>query len=185
MDINADELFSQWNDQSNSDSGLGTNTAQLSPSSLSSAESKSIWKQIFSRPAKSKPVNDELKEQWSELDKDQSSSTHHRFSRPSPNVARTCPFYKKIPGKSKRCHPLSTKHESNASRHELLCGCIQFRCDRRNSGVLSLAFPLRSLRWIEQEVLRNALLQSGLSRDHPSFLSLEYSPILLDHLQFV
>lgn len=39
-----------------------------------------------------------MKEQWSTLDKEQSSN-YSRFSTSTPGVKRTCPFYKKIPGK--------------------------------------------------------------------------------------
>jgi hypothetical protein len=60
-----------------------------------------MWKQIFSKPAQTKTVDDELKAQWSELDQGQSSE-HHRFNKPAPGVKRTCPFYKKIPSKTNR-----------------------------------------------------------------------------------
>ncbi|CAF2337398.1 unnamed protein product [Rotaria sp. Silwood2] len=94
VDINEDEVFSQWNDESNS--SLSVNTTIIETSSTI-VDSKSIWKQIFSKSIKSKPINDELKQQWSELDKDQSSN-HHRFNAPAIAIKRTCPFYKKIPG---------------------------------------------------------------------------------------
>jgi adenine specific DNA methylase Mod len=73
------------------------NTTNTQPSSTIT-DSKSIWKQIFSKSIKAKPVEDELKEQWSELDKNQPSN-HYRFNKPTSGVKRTCPFYKKIPGK--------------------------------------------------------------------------------------
>jgi len=85
IDIDEEKVFSQWNDE-------------LDNSSSTIADSKSIWKQIFSKSVKSIPIDDELKEKWSELDKDQSSN-HNRFNRPTAGVKRTCPFYKKIPGK--------------------------------------------------------------------------------------
>jgi hypothetical protein len=84
IDINEEEVFSQWNEESNSSS--------------TTADSKSIWKQIFSKSVKSKPLDDELKEQWSELDKNQPSN-HYRFNGPATGIKKTCPFYKKIPGK--------------------------------------------------------------------------------------
>lgn len=87
IDINEDEVFSQWNDD-------------LNTSSSSNVDSKSIWKQIFNKPVKSKPVDDELKEQWSQLDKDQPSN-HYGYNKPANGVKRTCPFYKQIPGKIK------------------------------------------------------------------------------------
>jgi hypothetical protein len=85
IDIDEEEVFSQWNEESNS-------------SSSTLVDSKSIWKQIFSKSVKSKPIDEELKEQWAELDKDQPLN-HYRFNRPPAGVQRTCPFYKKIPGK--------------------------------------------------------------------------------------
>ncbi|CAF3345622.1 unnamed protein product [Rotaria sp. Silwood1] len=94
IDIDEEEVFSQWNDESNSSLSVNTITTQTSSTSV---DSKSIWKQIFSKSIKSKPVDDELKQQWSELDKDQSSN-YYRFNTPTAAVKRTCPFYKKIPG---------------------------------------------------------------------------------------
>ncbi|CAF0917142.1 unnamed protein product [Rotaria sordida] len=94
VDINEEEIFSQWNDESNSSLSVDTTTIQT-PSTI--FDSKSIWKQIFSKSIKAKPIDDELKEQWSELDKDQPSN-HYRFNASAAPIKRTCPFYKKIPG---------------------------------------------------------------------------------------
>lgn len=90
-----EEAFSQCSEESCSSSSSNTNITQT-PSTT--ADSKSIWKQIFSKPVKPKAINDEMKEQWSTLDKEQSSN-YSRFSTSTPGVKRTCPFYKKIPGK--------------------------------------------------------------------------------------
>ncbi|CAF1942530.1 unnamed protein product [Rotaria magnacalcarata] len=82
--INEEDVFSQWNEESSTSSSTAVN-------------SKSIWKEIFSKSVKSKPVDDELKQEWSALDKDQPSN-HYRFNAAPVGVKRTCPFYKKIPG---------------------------------------------------------------------------------------
>ncbi len=95
IDIDEDEVFSQWNDELSNSSSVSTTNIQTSSTIT---DSKSIWKQIFSKPVKSKSTDDELKGQWSELDKDQSSN-HYRFNGATAGVKRTCPFYKKIPGK--------------------------------------------------------------------------------------
>ncbi len=95
IDINEDEVFSQWNDELSNSSSVNTTTTQTSSTIV---DSKSIWKQIFSKSVKSKPIDDELKEQWSQLDKNQPSN-HYRFNGATSGVKRTCPFYKKIPGK--------------------------------------------------------------------------------------
>ncbi len=89
IDIDEEEVFSQWSSSSDS-----TTAQTLS----NNPDSKSLWKQIFSKPVQTKSVDDDLKAQWSELDKNQSSD-HYRFNKPAPGVKRTCPFYKKIPGR--------------------------------------------------------------------------------------
>ncbi|CAF0912611.1 unnamed protein product [Adineta steineri] len=95
IDIDEEELFSQWNDQLNTSSSATTTTQ----ATTKTVDSKSVWKQIFGKPVKPKPIvdDDELKEQWSQLDKEQPPS-NHRFYNPPAGVKRTCPFYKKIPG---------------------------------------------------------------------------------------
>lgn len=93
-EINEDDVFSQWNDQCDTPSPTEPAPAQKN---LTTAESKSIWKQIFSKPAKVNTDDDQLKQQWSELDKDQPTNSH-RFQSHSSQGQRTCPFYKKIPG---------------------------------------------------------------------------------------
>ncbi|CAF0996744.1 unnamed protein product [Adineta steineri] len=95
IDIDEEELFSQWNDQLNT-SASATTTTQATTKTV---DSKSVWKQIFGKPVKPKPIVDdeELKEQWSQLDKEQPPG-NHRFYNPPAGVKRTCPFYKKIPG---------------------------------------------------------------------------------------
>ena len=96
IDIDEEEVFSQWNEELNNSSSVNTTNTQASSALV---DNKSVWKQIFNKPVKAKPVDDELKEQWSELDKDQSSN-HYRFNRSTNwRTKRTCPFYKKIPGK--------------------------------------------------------------------------------------
>lgn len=93
MDINEDEIFSQWKNETNSLT-TDSSAAQTSPNNI---DSKSIWKQIFSKPVKEKSMDDDLKSQWTELDKDPSSD-HNRYNKLPSGVKRTCPFYKKIPG---------------------------------------------------------------------------------------
>ena len=89
MDINEEEIFSQWKNDENNFS-----VAQTSPNKV---DSKSIWKQIFSKSTKDKSADDDLKAQWTDLDKNPSSD-HNRFNKLPTGVKRTCPFYKKIPG---------------------------------------------------------------------------------------
>ena len=93
IDIDEEDIFSQWKNEANS-SAIESSVAQTSPNKV---DSKSIWKQIFSKPAKDKSPDDELKSQWTELDKDPSSD-YNRFNKLPPGVKRICPFYKKIPG---------------------------------------------------------------------------------------
>ena len=111
-DINVDDVFSQWNDQSSN----GMTTVEKP---ATTEESKSMWKQIFSKPMKSKLANDDdLKEQWAEIDKDH-PSTNHRFQ---STVQRTCPFYKKIPGKIDLC--VTLEHILSLRRYIVFYGCI-------------------------------------------------------------
>ena len=162
IDISEEDVFSQWNAQLKQSISDDAITKQASSTS---ADSKSIWKQIFSKAVKPKAEDDALQQQWSELDKDQPPS-HHRFHRPSPAVKRTCPFYKKIPGRdherlSSRYErrtpwiflnsdgPASFSNTAVFSRYVVLCGCIQFRRYRRCSSLFPLAFSLGSLRWLE------------------------------------
>lgn len=86
IDIDEEDIFSQWKEDASN--------AQTSPNKI---DSKSIWKQIFSKSSKEKSPDDDLKAQWTDLDKDPSSD-HNRFNKLPAGVKRTCPFYKKIPG---------------------------------------------------------------------------------------
>jgi hypothetical protein len=95
VEINEEDVFSQWSTQLKQSISDDAITKQASSTS---ADSKSIWKQIFSKAVKPKADDEALKQQWSDLDKDQPPS-NHRFHGASTGVKRTCPFYKKIPGK--------------------------------------------------------------------------------------
>ncbi|CAF0727805.1 unnamed protein product [Adineta ricciae] len=91
FDIDANEIFSQWTDEL-------SNTSSTTPTKPT-VDSKSIWKQIFNKPVKSKADDQELKEQWSKLDKEQpTGGNHHGFRGSTSDMKRNCPFYKKIPG---------------------------------------------------------------------------------------
>lgn len=95
-DIDENDLFSQWNDQSTTSSSNDSNKTEKP---VSTVESKSIWKQIFSKPAKTPSMDEDLKQQWSTLDKEQPAN-NHRFHSTTSTSQRICPFYKKIPGKN-------------------------------------------------------------------------------------
>ncbi|UJR33500.1 hypothetical protein I4U23_020945 [Adineta vaga] len=94
FDMDANEIFSQWSDEVTNTSTID----QTSTQTKTTINSKSIWKQIFNKPVKSKVDDNELKEQWSELDKNQSTNHQHRYYGSTSETKRTCPFYKKIPG---------------------------------------------------------------------------------------
>jgi hypothetical protein len=107
-----DKIPMNENDQSSCCSSMDTRVDGISSTTVNS---KSIWKQIFSRSKNEQPMDKDLKQQWSQVDQDHGSTIKHRFFGSSSSaMKRECPFYKKIPGK---IHRISSVNENKSTSH--------------------------------------------------------------------